>query len=51
MDRKKYSSDDIIQIIRQAKILFGRGQTSELFAKALNVSYKSFAVVKKNTVA
>jgi transposase len=47
MARKKYSSEDIIQLLRQAEILVAKGQSQEQVSKALSVSYQTLCRWKR----
>jgi putative transposase len=42
MARKKYTPENIIQLLRQAEILIGKGTSAEQASKSIGVSYQTF---------
>lgn len=42
MARKKYTPENIIQLLRQAEILIGKGNSAEQASKSIGVSYQTF---------
>lgn len=47
MARKKYKTEDIINLLRQAEIFISKGQTNDEAAKSIGVSYQTFCRWKK----
>jgi len=47
MAKKKYTTEKIISMLRQAEVLTSKGQTSEDAAKRLGVCYQTFLRWKK----
>lgn len=47
MARKKYTPENIIQLLRQAEILIGKGNSAEQASKSIGVSYQTFLRWKK----
>lgn len=41
MARKKYTPENIIQLLRQAEILIGKGNSAEQASKSIGVSYQT----------
>ena len=42
MARKKYTTENIIQLLRQAEILISKGQNAEQAAHAIGVAYQTY---------
>ncbi len=42
MPRKHYKAEEIITLLRQAEIYMSKGQSAELAAKEIGVSYQTF---------
>lgn len=47
MARKKYSTEDIISLLRQAEVFVSKGQTTEEAAKSIGISYQTYCRWKK----
>lgn len=47
MARKKYSAEDIINLLRQAEVFVSKGQSTEEAAKSIGVAYQTYCRWKK----
>lgn len=47
MARRKYSTEEIIGLLRQAEVFVSKGQTTEEAAKNIGIAYQTYCRWKK----